>query len=68
MPKKISSQRKSPEVLTRPPMERMWRIHQILSGGTFPNCTGLSGELEVSAKTVMRDLEFMRDRLGLPLE
>ena len=49
-------------------MERMWRIHQILSGGTFPNCTGLSGELEVSAKTVMRDLEFMRDRLGLPLE
>jgi len=68
MPKKKSPPRKSPEVLTRPPMERMWRIHQILSGGTFPNCTGLSGELEVSAKTVMRDLEFMRDRLGLPLE
>lgn len=49
-------------------MERMWRIHQILSGGLHPNCTGLSLELEVSAKTVMRDLEFMRDRLGLPLE
>lgn len=49
-------------------MERMWRIHQILSAESYPNCTGLSGELEVSAKTVMRDLEFMRDRLGLPLE
>ena len=49
-------------------MERMWRIHQILSGGAYPNCTGLSAELEVSAKTVMRDIEFMRDRLGLPLE
>jgi len=46
----------------------MWRIHQILSDQSYPNCTGLSGELEVSAKTVMRDLEFMRDRLGLPLE
>ena len=49
-------------------MERMWRIHQVLSKDGFPNCTGLSQELEVSAKTVMRDLEFMRDRLGLPLE
>jgi proteasome accessory factor B len=49
-------------------MERMWRIHQVLSGGAHPNCTGLSAELEVSAKTVMRDIEFMRDRLGLPLE
>lgn len=49
-------------------MERMWRIHQVLSGDAYPNCSGLSRELEVSAKTVMRDLEFMRDRLGLPLE
>ena len=68
MPKNISPPRKGSEALTRPPMERMWRIHQILTGGSYPNCTGLSGELEVSAKTVMRDLEFMRDRLGLPLE
>jgi len=72
MPKKI--RKKVPPAktvsggLTRPPMERMWRIHQILSGESYPNCSGLSRELEVSAKTVMRDLEFMRDRLGLPLE
>ena len=68
MAKKKPSPKKAPEALTRPPMERMWRIHQILSGGSYANCTGLSGELEVSAKTVMRDIEFMRDRLGLPLE
>jgi len=49
-------------------MERMWRIHQEVSGGGYPNCRRLSVELEVSAKTVMRDIEFMRDRLGLPLE
>ena len=68
MPKKNPPPKKAPEALTRPPMERMWRIHQILSGGGYPNCTGLSDELEVSAKTVLRDIEFMRDRLGLPLE
>ena len=68
-PRKKSPPRKSsPEGLTRPPMERMWRIHQEVSGGGFPNCQGLSLDLEVSAKTVMRDVEFMRDRLGLPLE
>jgi proteasome accessory factor B len=49
-------------------MERMWRIHQELSAGAHPNCRLLARVLEVSAKTVMRDLEFMRDRLGLPLE
>lgn len=48
-------------------MERMWRIHQQVSAGDYPNCQGLSLDLEVSAKTVMRDVEFMRDRLGLPL-
>jgi proteasome accessory factor B len=61
-PKKIS------EGTTRPPMERMWRIHQEVSAGGYPNCQGLSLDLEVSAKTVMRDVEFMRDRLGLPLD
>ncbi|MEI7864529.1 MAG: WYL domain-containing protein [Chthoniobacterales bacterium] len=53
--------------MTRPPMERMWRIHQEVSRETHPNCRGLASVLEVSAKTVMRDIEFMRDRLSLPL-
>ena len=66
--KKATAPRAASEVLTRPPMERMWRIHQEVAEGDFPNCQGLAVELEVSAKTVMRDIEFMRDRLGLPLE
>jgi proteasome accessory factor B len=65
--KKTRTARSSPEGLTRPPMERMWRVHQEVSGGKYPNCQGLAVELEVSAKTVMRDVEFMRDRLALPL-
>lgn len=53
--------------VSRPPMERMWRIHQELARGEFPNCRRLAESLEVSSKTVMRDIDFMRDRLGLPL-
>ena len=46
----------------------MLRIHQIIQAGRFPNATTLAAELEVSTKSVHRDLEFMRDRLQLPLE
>lgn len=66
--KKATSSRSSREVLmSRPPMERMWKIHQEISAGGFPNCQKLSVTLEVSPKTVMRDIDFMRDRLKLPL-
>ena len=58
-----------PPVLgTRPPLERMLRIHQAIQSGRYPNATTLASDLEVSTKTVNRDLDFMRDRFGLPLE
>jgi predicted DNA-binding transcriptional regulator YafY len=53
--------------LSRPPLARMLRIHQAVESGKFPNATTLARELEVSSKSIQRDLEFMRDRLGLPL-
>lgn len=53
---------------TRPPLERMLRIHAELARGSLPNCTKLGAALEVSRKTVVRDLAFMRDRLDLPIE
>jgi proteasome accessory factor B len=52
---------------SRPPLERMLRIHQALQGGRFPNAVALAARLEVSSKSIHRDLEFMRDRLELPL-
>lgn len=52
---------------SRPPLARMMRLHQRLIAGDFPNCRKLSDELEVSAKTIQRDIDFMRDRLGLPI-
>jgi len=45
----------------------MLRIHQALQAGGFPNATNLAAELEVSTKSIQRDLEFMRDRLDLPI-
>jgi proteasome accessory factor B len=52
----------------RPPLARMLHIHQSIQSGAFPTASVLAAELEVSAKSVHRDLEFMRDRLELPLE
>ena len=59
----------SPLPLTsRPPLERMMRIHDELRRGALINCSHLVRALEVSRKTVVRDIAFMRDRLDLPIE
>lgn len=52
----------------RPPLQRMLHIHQTLQSGRFPNASVLARDLEVSTKSVHRDIEFMRDRLKLPIE
>jgi len=46
----------------------MLRIHQAIQNGKFPNASTLARELEVSTKSIHRDIEFMRDRLELPIE
>ena len=54
--------------LSRPPLVRMLDIHELLQRGQKTNRRTLSQVLEVSAKTVQRDIDFMRDQLGLPIE
>lgn len=46
----------------------MVRIHQAIQSGSFPNATTLAREIEVSTKSIQRDIEFMRERLNLPIE
>lgn len=46
----------------------MARLHRELSAGAFPNCRKLAEELEVSSKTVQRDIDYMRDQLEYPIE
>ncbi|MDB6058751.1 MAG: Helix-turn-helix, type 11 domain protein [Verrucomicrobiales bacterium] len=62
---KSATRKKQPQ--SRAPLERMLRIHQALQNGDYPNATKLAKLIEVSAKSIHRDLEFMRDRLSLPL-
>ncbi len=45
----------------------MLHIHQAIAAGDHPNATTLARELEVSVKSIQRDLDFMRDRLNLPI-
>jgi proteasome accessory factor B len=53
---------------TRSQMDRIWQIHSTLAEQTPINCTRLSDKLEVNRRTILRDLDFMRDRLNLPIE
>jgi len=46
----------------------MLRMHEWLVADRYPNCRKIAEEFEVSAKTVQRDVNFMRDQMGLPLE
>ena len=46
----------------------MLRIHQSLQSGKFPNASTLAAEIEVASKTIHRDIEFMRDRMNLPIQ
>src|SRR5215212_7267905 len=49
-------------------LERMLHIHDELQRGRPVNCTRLGATLEVSRKTVVRAIEYMRDRHNLPIE
>src|ERR1700753_498197 len=62
------SSRSRARVQSRPPLARMMRLHEKLKAGAFPNCRKLADELEVSPKTIQRDIDFMRDQLNMPIE
>ena len=52
---------------SRPPYERMLFIHDQLKRDAYPNCTTILKHFELDRRTVLRDIEFMRDRLHCPL-
>ena len=54
--------------LSRPPLARMLQVHEHLQTGRRTNCRTLAESLEVSKRTILRDIDFMRDQLGLPIE
>ena len=56
---------------TRPQYHRLQRILEMVRegtrAGTPPNCGHFTRDLEVSRRTVMRDLEFLRDDENVPI-
>ncbi len=52
----------------KPQHSRLLFIDRKISEGRYPNCGTLAEEWEVSSKTIMRDLEYMRYQLDAPLE
>jgi proteasome accessory factor B len=45
----------------------MMHIHNAIRAGKFPNASTLARDLEVSVRSVGRDIEFMRDRMAMPI-
>ena len=56
------------QAFSRPPWERMMRFHNLIKEKSYPNCNKVAKEFEVSWRTIMRDVDFMKCRLKLPLE
>ena len=56
------------QAYSRPPWERMMRFHNLIKEQAYPNCTKVAKEFEVSWRTIMRDVDFMKCRLRLPIE
>jgi len=53
---------------SRPATDRMYRIHQLLQNAEYPNSVSLATEFEVVTRTIKRDVEFMKERMELPIE
>lgn len=49
-------------------MRRIHYIDEKISAGRYPNATSLAKELECNARTIQRDIEYMKDSLYAPLE
>ena len=65
MPKKPAI---SPAKLTRPQHERIFALLRLIQDKRFPNANTFMRELEVNRRTILRDLDYLRDRMGMPIE
>lgn len=53
---------------TRAVMYRILMIHRMLESGACPCVKDIAEKLEVSRRTIERDIELLRDQFGAPLE
>jgi len=57
-----------PTKLTRPQHERIYALVRLIQERHFPNASTFMRELEVDRRTILRDLDYLRERMGLPIE
>ena len=48
--------------------ERLLDLDRRLKNSEYPNCTSFATDWEISTKTAQRDIDFLRDRMGAPIE
>jgi predicted DNA-binding transcriptional regulator YafY len=65
---KPSSQSKIKNRNSKIHWERLLLIHQRIKSGSFPSASALAAELETSRRTILRDIQFIKDRLRLPVQ
>lgn len=53
---------------SRPPLVRIMKIDQAIRANSWPNATTLANQLEVDARTIRRDITYLRDQLHAPVE
>lgn len=51
----------------KPQFRRLLFIDRALRNGAYPNCTTLADEWQVSAKTMQRDIDYLKDELEAPI-
>jgi predicted DNA-binding transcriptional regulator YafY len=49
-------------------LSRIYFIDRKIASGNYPNTRQLAEEYEVGTATISRDIEFLRDRMGAPVE
>jgi predicted DNA-binding transcriptional regulator YafY len=55
------------KVAVRFSLQRIAALDRAIRAGEYPNARTIARELEVGHRTVQRDVEFLRERLGAPL-
>ena len=53
---------------SRPPLYRFQEIFHAIKTGRYPNRTQLARTIEVTTKTIQRDIDYMRYQLNVPIE
>jgi predicted DNA-binding transcriptional regulator YafY len=65
---RIPSAPKTRTLHSRPPLYRFQEIFHAIKTGRYPNRTKLAETIEVTTKTIQRDIDYMRYQMSVPIE